>query len=80
MVKSWLLMAQHTLAMLAFLGRCPSPSFEDPVRNPQRSGSLFVFSFSEVLAFHRHSRSLLGIFRYSAAASGAKLLLSPFSR
>lgn len=35
--------------------------FEKPAQNPQHPLSLFVFSFAGVLAFHRHSRSLLGI-------------------
>lgn len=56
-------------------------ALKNPVRNPQHSVTLFVFSFPEVLAFQRHSRSLLGMFRYSAAVSGAKFLLSsPFCR
>lgn len=72
----------------AWISHAPIPgtlprhrALKNPVRNPQHSVSLFVFSFSEVLAFHNHSRSLLGIFRSSTAASGAKFLLcSPFCR
>lgn len=45
------------------------------MRNSWHLVPLFVFSFSEVLAFQRHSRSLPGIFRSSAAAWGSRLLL-----
>lgn len=53
-------------------------ALKNPARNPQDSVSLFVFSFSEVLAFHRHSRSLLGIFKifYSSLRSQVSALFS----
>lgn len=80
--------AQMAVEGPALISHAPVPgtlprqhALKNPARNPQHSVSLFVFSFSEVLAFHRHSRSLLSIFRYSTAASGAKFLLcSPFYR
>lgn len=79
-IQGCLLKAQHKLAVPTFPGCAQHCALKNPARNPQHSASLFVFSFLEVLALHRHSRSLHGNSRYSTAASRAKLLLFLFYR